>query len=122
MDDKPSILKVLEDSFNAQVSPIVIAIGLSDVLFTKDSTNIEYKWLPGAKEALIKLSKRPDIMLVSWDVAYFSFKQIIIEEGIDIAGVVSNPSYNIRIDPRAGFRYTDWPFITEYLEKQEIIE
>jgi len=121
---------------------IYIGVDLHDTVLEANysDTDIPLNWLPGAEEVISMLSDRGDVHLILWTCSHpkeieeylkFFESQGVHFDDIHFAGEVKNTSYgcfdhkpyfNIVLEDKAGFHYTDYPYIKEFLINQKTLE
>lgn len=144
--EKPSIIRAFETAYvNAKErdwDKIYIAVDIHDTMLVanfdseRSIESLPRDWLPGAKEVVQIMSDRKDIHLIlntcSYPKEIAEYVKFFSDEGIEFKEINCNSEVmstrhgffrekmyvNVYLDDKAGFRYTDWPSIKEFLIKQ----
>lgn len=129
------IKKVFEDKDKFGYDKIYIAIDIHGTILEPSWNKKEnYVYLGKAKEVLQSLSKRNDVVLIIWSASYpdklAEYLNRFEKDGIYfkytnrnpdvVSGKIScfdiKPYYDILIDDKAGFYWTEWEEILKWLK------
>lgn len=120
---------------------LYVAVDVHGVIFySTHDKSVQRKFMPGAKEALLYLSRRKDITLFLWSCSHpeevEELKVFFKKHGINFTYYGENPEvtngalgfyekkpyYNILLDDKAGFNHEEWPLVLEEFKKHPGME
>jgi hypothetical protein len=117
--EKPSIVSAFEQAFNKNKNIIHILIDARSVV----SSDIH--WLPGAEDSLDLIADREDcqVTIYTADLTEHNVEDLtkLLKRARLMFSLQNDPlylnSYDILLSNKAGFVYTDFPAIKDYLSK-----
>ena len=147
---KPSIIRAFNIAFakakDVGWDKLYVLVDLHDTVLEanfdseRSMESLPREWLPGAEEGIRTMAERSDFNLILWSCSYpheiaeyvkhFHNEGVVFDQVNCNAEVMNTrhgfflqkPYANIMLDDKAGFHYSDWEHINEFLKNQPILE
>lgn len=129
--------KTYKENHELRYEKIYIAVDIHGTILEPSWDKTEnFTYLGSSKEALQGLSAREDTVLIIWSSSYPEklkmYQEKFKEDGIDFKYLNQNPEvesgriscfetkpyYDILLDDKAGFEWTEWKDILNWLENE----